>query len=265
MMQNLYIMGLWLSGIAFALFVISLLLQLFRAKPPQARVSVGAGNTQQEGLGPEEFAKLFEALAKLADSLNHAGPVVISLIASIIFFILAMLAAMPSVKSSGDSDHKDKKDDKVALSMLTEACVLYPFDPGEHQLIKAGLNQLKQDPKQCAQRLLEQVEKGAISMVLLVGHADRRSLSGRKIRYYGTNETLAYQRALEVKRVLLAAYTPKTAEQLKIDEFARRMVVVEGGPVYVDRGSVEEQLAQDRSVEVFLFGIDGTPSGVVPQ
>lgn len=169
MMQYVAITGLWLSGIAFALFVISLLLHLFRPKPSQGRASGGAGNTEQEGLGPEQFAKLFESFAKLADSLNHAGPVVLSLVASIIFFVLALLAAsMQSFKSSGESDHKDKKDDKAALSMSTEVCVLYQFDPGNHQLGKAGLDQLKQDPKQCAQRLLEQVEKGATSMVLLV-------------------------------------------------------------------------------------------------
>ncbi len=97
-------------------------------------------------------------------------------------------------------------------------------------------------------------------MMRLVGHADRRSFSGNKTLYYGTNETLAYQRALEVKKALLATYSPITEKQPRTSEFSQKMIIVEGGPVSVERSSLPEQLAQDRSVEIFSFGIDDAAS-----
>jgi len=251
MMHSIVVFGLWLSGIAFGLFVVSLLVHLFWRSPAGG----GAGETEQQGAS--DLAKLFEAFAKLADSLNHSSPVVLSLMASIIFFALALLAA--GLDSAKPEDKKGGDDKKTKVSMSTQVCVFSPFDTGKHELSTAVLNQITQDPDQCEKQILDQIATGATSILLFVGHADRRNLRGHQFLDYGTNEVLAYQRALEIKKALLVKYAATASQPISPDEFAKRMVIVEGGPVYVNRETKEPQLAQDRSVEVIALGLTTIP------
>lgn len=69
------------------LFIILVIKQLSAPKPAGA-----VGNVvQQRGL--DDMAKLIEALAKLADSFAKAGPVVMTLVSAIFFFLIAMLGS----------------------------------------------------------------------------------------------------------------------------------------------------------------------------
>jgi len=252
LIHHLATVGLWMSGISFVLFVIAVLLQLFRGK---GRGGAGGAGAAAEQEGADSLAKLMEAFAKLADSLNHSGPVVLTLMAAIIFFVLALLAAgVGTIK--GETTDTGPSPAK-ATKQTTEVCVLYPFAVGEHQLGPEGLGRLAQKPDRCTQSLLDQAGKGEVSILLLIGHADRQPLSGRLLRYYGTNEELAYKRALEVKDALVARYNSAAAQKISPEEFARRIVVLAAGAHYLDPRAAAEQLAQDRSVEIVSCLTDG--------
>jgi hypothetical protein len=248
MMHIVVIFGLSLSGVSFILFIVSLVIHLFG---PRSRKGGGAGDTEQQGAG--EFAKLFEAFAKLADSLNHSSPVVLSLMASIIFFALALLAE--SLDSARPKEGNSGEEKKATVSMATLVCVFSPFDTGKHELSRAVVKQLTLDPDHCEKHLLDRIASGTTSILLFVGHADRRNLKGPQFRDYGSNEALAYQRALQIKKALLSKYKPTAAQPLSPDELARQMIIVEGGPANTDPKTKEPELAQDRSVEVFSFGL----------
>jgi len=256
MMHGIVIFGLTLSAISFALFFVALLVHLFRTGPQKA----GAEMTEQQGDGG--LAQLFEGFAKLADSLNHSSPVVLSLMASIIFFALSLLAV--TLDSTKHDDVPRKDDAKNTISMSTQQCVFGPFDPGTHELSKVIFDQLTLDADHCEKRLMDQVKSGAASILLLVGHSDRRHLRGHQVTDYGSNETLAYQRALEIKKALLNKYSPTTSQPLSSFDFSQRMVIVEGGPAYVDPMTKEPQLGQDRSVEVISLGLV-TASSISPK
>ena len=256
MMNHVVVFGLWLSGISFALFVVSLLVNLFRQKTVVP--TGGAGDVEQQG-APADVAKLFEAFSKLADSLNHSSPVVLSLMASIIFFVLSLLGAGLGAgvgggtrPQNGTSTDEGKKSD---VSLATQVCVFSPFDVGKHELSEAIHSELNRDSEECGTRWLTRISSSSTAFLLLVGHSDRRSLRGRQSYAYGTNETLAYQRALALKKALLAKYVPAATRPLSSEEFALRMIIVEGGPAYLDRAANEPQLAEDRSVEVISMGL----------
>ena len=258
MMDRLVAFGLYLSGISFALFVLSLLVSLWINLFPRAPAggAGGAGDVEQEG-AVGDAAKLFEAFSKLADSLNHSSPVVLSLMASIIFFALALLGAGLGATKQKD-DKKEEK--KTKISMATEVCVFAPFETGKHELSKAVIDQLDRDSDGCGMKLLNTESTATASLMLLVGHSDHRNLGGRQSANYGTNETLAYQRALAVKNALLAKYALASTHSYSSIEAARRMIIVEGGPSYLDRSTSAPQLAEDRSVEVISFGL-ASPDG----
>ena len=255
MIHSVAVAGLCLSGVAFVLFVISVLVQLFRRRPP-AGAGGGAGEAaEQQALGPEEVAKLIEAFAKLAEVFNHSGPTVLTLMASIIFFVLALLAASVEALRS-EPTSAPKAPGRASISPAIQVCVLYPFDVGQHRLGQDGIKRLKQTPNGCARSIVEQAGKGTVTVLLLIGHADRQPLSGERLRYYGTNEALAYQRALEVKRLMIANYDAATTQTPKPDAFSERIVVLSAGSSYVDRRADAEQLAHDRSVEIVAYQAD---------
>jgi hypothetical protein len=78
-----------LSVLSFLFFVILTVLSLRKPKTPVG-AKVDADLKLQAGLG--DIAKLVEALAKLTDSLTKAGPAIASLVASIVFMVLAFAA-----------------------------------------------------------------------------------------------------------------------------------------------------------------------------
>lgn len=85
----------WVSAVSLGFAVVSFvafiwLLWKSRKQSPPTRG--GAGNIELQS-AIADTAKLIEALAKLADSLQKAGPVVISLIATIFFLVVAALSA----------------------------------------------------------------------------------------------------------------------------------------------------------------------------
>jgi hypothetical protein len=140
MMDRIAIFGLWLSGISFALFALSLLLHLFRRAP--SRGGVGAGDVAPYGAAAD-LGRIFEAFSKLADSLNHSSPVVLTLMASIIFFALSLLCAGLGATKQREDNHDEDKRSKVLTE--SQACIFASFDTGKHEFSKAVIDQRSQD------------------------------------------------------------------------------------------------------------------------
>ena len=84
MTWNVSSVSLDLSVLSFLFFVVLTVLSLKKVKP---QAQPGTDMKLQAGLG--DITKLVEALAKLTDSLTKAGPAIASLVASIIFMLLA--------------------------------------------------------------------------------------------------------------------------------------------------------------------------------
>jgi len=76
-----------LSVLSFLFFIILTILSLRKPKPPTAPAP-----DMKLQAGVADVAKLIEAMAKLTESLTKAGPAIASLVASIIFMILAFAA-----------------------------------------------------------------------------------------------------------------------------------------------------------------------------
>jgi hypothetical protein len=80
------ITSLVISVLAFVLFAVCIIARLRGVQ------AAGFGDAKAQG-DVEGWAKLAEAMAKVIDSLNRAGPAVLALTASIVFMIMSFLAA----------------------------------------------------------------------------------------------------------------------------------------------------------------------------
>jgi hypothetical protein len=74
------------SVLAFLLFAVCIIARLLGVR------AAGFGDAAAQG-DAEGWAKLAEAVAKVIDSLNRAGPAVLTLTASLVFMIMSFLAA----------------------------------------------------------------------------------------------------------------------------------------------------------------------------
>lgn len=89
MLQVITITAYAFSVISFLLFVV-LLITNRKGAPPSA--PPGLGDAQVQG-ALSDMAKLLEALAKLSDSFAKAGPLVMTLVATIFFLLVAMMGS----------------------------------------------------------------------------------------------------------------------------------------------------------------------------
>ena len=80
-----------LSGLCFLLYALQVIVRLWRA--PSTAELRRAAPTDPAAATAIDLAKLIEAFAKLADSLEKAGPLTGALIGSMFFAVLAALAA----------------------------------------------------------------------------------------------------------------------------------------------------------------------------
>jgi len=248
MMHWVCVVSLSMAGITFALFVIAALVQLFRRPAPLVRPTPGGGigaGVQQQAL-IEDMAKLVEALGKLADSLTKAGPTVVAFTATLAFLLVAMAAAgFETVKTPAPPPSPVNSGWNSATP-----CVLYAFRPGDHHL-PGGVGSLEQSPADCFKTLMHGMEQHQVALLLIVGHADKRELLPKGRSYYGSNGSLAYQRALEVKKELLKAYTAGPKRPLSSEELSWRTIVLSAGPNNVGKEVTPDDLSYDRAVEIF--------------
>ena len=78
----------WVSAVSLVLSVLSFLLFAINVLFPPPRDAASAKAANVEG-----WARLAEAIAKVIDSLNKAGPAVLTLVSAIVFMIIAFMGA----------------------------------------------------------------------------------------------------------------------------------------------------------------------------
>ena len=143
-----------------------------------------------------------------------------------------------------------------SASVITR-CVVVGFPDGMSRLSATKSTvELGQQPPGCVETLISRIKEAQPLFMLIVGRVDRRELISRTRETYGSNFALAYQRALTVQADLLRSYEfgPRGSEEhLSKDELASRMVMLAGGPSYIDRELSESNLAADRCVEILGF------------
>ena len=101
----------------------------------------------------------------------------------------------------------------------------------------------------CSEGIRERLYKQwGIAFMVLVGHADKRNLSSSQQAHFGSNEALAYRRALAVKTYLLQmlAATPNLESH---------MIVMSSGAGNVGRSVPADALAKDRRVDVHVYWV----------
>jgi hypothetical protein len=84
MLQVLTVTAYAFSVISFVLFVYLLL--------TRKTLASGLGDARQQA-GLDDIAKILEALAKLTDSFAKAGPLVMTLVSAIFFFLIALMGS----------------------------------------------------------------------------------------------------------------------------------------------------------------------------
>ena len=130
------------------------------------------------------------------------------------------------------------------FSSLTQPCIIGPFaDAG----VSVEGESLLKSANDCVEVIRKDEAKNLL-FVVIVGHVDRRELSRSSRRIYGTNFTLAYNRALAVK-----GYLARDPRLKNISNLQNRIVVLSAGPNYIGAGTTSDQMAEDRGVEVLPY------------
>jgi len=112
-----------------------------------------------------------------------------------------------------------------------------------------------QYPSVCLDPLIDRFQKDQPILILLVGRTDKRQLNSDGRRIYNDNFTLGYQRAVSMRDYLLKRYKAVSPQKMPLtsDEFARRIVVLTGGPGHINAKTSKSDMSEDRCVEVFVY------------
>ena len=108
----------------------------------------------------------------------------------------------------------------------------------------------------CLDSLIARASQEEPILVLVVGRVDKRQLRSEGRRLYGSNFTLAYQRAVSMRTYLVQRYRGAAVQKkapLTSEEFASRIAVTAGGPNHIEIKTDPSSLSDDRSVEVFSY------------
>ena len=114
------------------------------------------------------------------------------------------------------------------------ACLAYGFPDGRNEVPSSGLDT---SPDDCISTLKSDLKEFSPRHVILIGHADKRELSGQLGRYYGENGSLAMTRAYAV---------------LALIGMPAQAVVLSSGARNVGEQVPPELLKRDRSVEILV-------------
>ncbi len=186
-----------------------------------------------------------EAFSKLTDSLSKAPISVAALIAAMFFILIALGASALEGKS------KNKPPDGVKTSLITQAthCVVGYFGDGKYQLPST----IDDSSPGCLSELADRLRRERPGLLLLIGRCDLREMTPETSKTYGSNLSLAYQRALSVRQYLLG---PKPGSWPAVsDEMAERVLPLTGGASHIGRSVEPDLLREDHVVELTSFWV----------
>jgi flagellar motor protein MotB len=83
---------------------------------------------------------------------------------------------------------------------------------------------------------------GRVGLAIAVGHVDYRALTPGVARRYGSNQGLALQRAVAIQQMLTMT-----------------VITTVGGPVRTQQPVANNDLADDRAVDIYFFGTRNPP------
>lgn len=259
LIQVLFYVSCSLAVIAFLLFAALGFERYLTLRDIRKRIKQGTA-TQAEMKGfdaalqgglLEGADKLIEAIAKLTDSLAKAPLLVVALIASLLFLIIALLAVSLACKDCG----KQEPPAKVQTSQLNidiPHCTVGTFVEGKSQFEGGSPNDL---PNGCLDNIRQRLRGTSPPVLLIIGHVDLRELKSQSRRIYASNLSLAYQRALVTRNTITGS--PGTEAQGSESSLPAHAVLLAVGANNVrETGAVGEvQLAADRMAEIICLSI----------
>jgi Ca2+/H+ antiporter len=105
-MENATSVAVWLSIISFCIYVIQVFITIWQQKK-HIDVAKKAGEVSiQSTPSVADLTGLIEAMSKFTDSLSKVGPALISLVASILFLVVAVASNSPLVKLTATPPQK---------------------------------------------------------------------------------------------------------------------------------------------------------------
>ena len=243
-----------LGVVAFGLFVALLLERIKVLITLRKRLAQGSltepelkGFQVQLQSGPiDAVNKIIEATAKLTDSLSKAPMIVVALIASLLFFALALTAAVLGCKFCTRETPQKQVDARVDLSI--SHCLVGTFIEGRSQFDGSP----KDFPNGCFEDTLKRLRSQPAAVLLIIGHVDLRELNTAPRRIYANNISLGYQRALAASGLLSGRAGEPVLPSRDPSPLAARTVLLAVGASNVrDTGIVaKDRLAADRVADI---------------
>jgi hypothetical protein len=234
--------SLGLGVFSFLIFVVTLL--------QRPRADRGPELTS----GPEGWAKLGEAGAKVIDAFTKAGPTLSALIASLFFVGVGAYLSL-NVPPSKPPEQK-----VITIGSSVIRCVIEGFPDGRSDVPAVSDGGSTKDYYDCIDSMAKQISQDKLLQVLIIGRVDKRELRAKPSSLYGSNLGLAYQRAVATEDYLMSVYRrdygqTHTPNNLTEREVAERVTVLPGGPRYVGPLSNNLALSHDRSAEIIALWV----------
>ncbi|MGA3017886.1 MAG: hypothetical protein ABSF62_12265 [Bryobacteraceae bacterium] len=140
-----------------------------------------------------------------------------------------------------------------------KVCTVSGFAPAQHQVPNSGVEGLTQTPVGCFYEIQRSICSGEAAFAVIVGHADKRELGQQPQRYYGSNLSLGYQRALEIEGEIVRLCGDASGAGARGD-LSARILTLAGGSANVGLNPEEASLGADRSVEIRSYTLGITPT-----
>jgi hypothetical protein len=243
-----------LGIVAFGLFVALVIERIIVLTTLRKRLAQGPVTAQelkgfqvQLQAGPiDAVNKIIEATAKLTDSLSKAPMIVVALIASLLFFAIALTAVVLGCKCC--SKETPEKHTEARVDLAISHCLVGTFIEGTSQFEGSP-----QDfPKGCFEDTLKLLRSQPAAVLLIIGHVDLRELNTAPRRIYASNMSLGYQRALAASKLLTGRASEPVSSSRDPSSLAARTVLLAVGASNVrDTGIVaKDRLAADRVADI---------------
>lgn len=172
--------------------------------------------------------------------------IVVALVASLLFFALALTAAVLGCKVCNKATPEKQADTRVDLSI--SHCLLGTFIEGRSEFD----GRPKDSPQGCFEDTLKRLRSQPAPVLLIIGHVDLRELNTTPRRIYASNMSLGYQRALAASKLLAgSASQPVSASRDPTSIAARTVLLAVGASNVRDTGIVaNDRLAADRVADI---------------